>query len=91
MTYTPGPWKAVEGWDKIIRIHSDTCTGIAQIGTGKGDKDDASLIAAAPDMYEALKGIYNALIHRVGGLPDSSFTDAYFAIKAAIDKAEDKH
>jgi hypothetical protein len=51
---TPWPWRSVFCVDKIYRIHSEAITNIAEIGNGLNDKSDSSIIAAAPEMLEAL-------------------------------------
>ena len=57
MAYTPGPWK----------LFKDTGNDVYQITDGHGavviadfvNKDNADLIAAAPDLLEACKAIYS--------------------------------
>ena len=60
--YTKGKWKVLpEGKEWIV---DEEGFSIARIIDGKGkpfNKANAHLIAAAPDMYEALKDIYDFL------------------------------
>lgn len=56
MSHTPGPWKVdedghIEAHGGIVCMLIDTDYTIAQ------DKQNAALIAAAPDLLEALRGI----------------------------------
>ena len=99
--HTPGPWEACNprgdawfvkrSWDEHFPIHVP--------GTGERAEGDAHLIAAAPDMLEALKiakhAMDNTFIrggHGDGDLP--AFCDTHPAMKkiaAAIAKAETTH
>ncbi len=92
--HTPGPWK-VHKMPKAIgyaewEIHySDDGECVAEIVYKEAD---AHLIAAAPDMYEALKDVL-----AWWGFPreyaDSEITDTailYWKIKAALAKSEGK-
>lgn len=55
--FTPGPWggKAIAAALRAARKHDGSW--IDELGDGENmpDEDDASLIAAAPEMYEALE------------------------------------
>jgi hypothetical protein len=64
MGHTKGPWKAdrvlIENAPDRMMVHVDAWGGpnIADCGTFEGDKehiDNAKLIAAAPDLLDALK------------------------------------
>ena len=76
MNYTKGEWRAYVGYtftmvksaEPIAVIHSDN------------DEADAHLIAAAPEMYEALQFIINA--------DDSIAPDMAEVINKALAKAE---
>jgi hypothetical protein len=80
MSHTPGPWKvsdldqrAVEGFDGFV---------VADVRNWP-KTDDARLIAAAPELLEALKAMLNA--------PDEQADiDAIHAAERAIAKAEGK-
>ena len=55
--FTPGPWYAAQpedcgGW-WIVAVDKEGCDPIDS-GDGGFEKGDAHLIAAAPDLYEAL-------------------------------------
>lgn len=53
--FTPGPWK----WDEAAGCFILNSNGeiVAEIDCCKGNRGDGPLIAAAPDMYEALEEI----------------------------------
>jgi hypothetical protein len=81
MNYTPGPWKHRPSmWGKKLRF--------VRIGenvnytTGDVKAADARLIAAAPDLYEALKEIVDATDTGWEHL-DATFTRARAALKKA--------
>lgn len=57
---TPGPWKAISDpswypWDGAIEIRGADGSPIAWLGAGSNETVDARLIAAAPQMLDALK------------------------------------
>jgi hypothetical protein len=77
-TYTPGPWR-LEGRSVITDgfQHSDrnseicTVSGSREFGTEHGENElfhNAQLIAAAPDLAEALRGFIHARNHSRGDL-----------------------
>ena len=81
--HTPGPWQWTQHIDPTISIYKDGFGQIARLydssaGTGKAN---ARLIAAAPDLLEALQSIIEDI--------DSEFgTDCdYNKARAAIAKA----
>ena len=81
--HTRGPWREVKNKDGTINIvgakDDDGFSGKVAL-VNNGNAANAHLIAAAPDMYEALKGIR---AHR----PD--YADALWdAIDEALAKAE---
>ena len=87
--YTPGPWE----WDKSMGtwVKMDGRVGARIIGIGKypevSDSEvhaNARLIAAAPDMLEALEEA-----KRVMGPMATSFPNTLAIIDAAIAKATD--
>ena len=85
MKYTPKPWEVVSlsgiGGNYAIRMSLDdkrTCYGVQSIYK----KEDANLIAAAPDMYEALRNLENDN----NQIPDH----AWQMVQDAIAKAEGK-
>lgn len=83
--HTRGPWKLEPQINGDISIHSTTCGCLAIIPTQIHQyQKNAQLIAAAPDLLEALKAC-------VSQLDDACFVDAVEAYekgKAAIKKAE---
>lgn len=93
--HTPGPWTAdLDGYDYEI------CQGpllIAELGSWPGSQGaeqiaNARLIAAAPDLLEALKAC-EALIHACGpmfkGIQfEAGSPPALYEARAAIAKAE---
>lgn len=60
-THTPGPWQATTGHLVRVMAGADSVAGIHKIGRFTGGHDpretiaNAHLIAAAPDLLEALK------------------------------------
>ena len=54
--HTPGPWRieADAASDSVIYVTSDS-NGICALLKGTGDKADAALIAAAPDLLEIIE------------------------------------
>ncbi len=86
-THTPGPWKlwqdAPGGFEYrhgiIVDAHG------RQVGTGN-KPEDARLIAAAPDLLAALKGIAN--IHPCWDKPCPNDDCPAAIVRAAIAKAE---
>lgn len=54
--HTPGPWCAVEG--TVFKDYGDKAYPVASVeGWGEDTDHNARLIAAAPDLLEALKRI----------------------------------
>jgi hypothetical protein len=81
--HTPGPWAVTA--DGINIKTKDTDIMICENGGETGateDKANARLIAAAPDMLEALENLENNGVE----IPDH----AWIMIKNAIDKATGK-
>lgn len=91
-TPTPGPWIAVGPWVEHPRdTIADICTcNPANFGQSQLTRSDeeqcanARLIAAAPDMLEALRQLYEATPDNEGG----ALGKACVAARAAIAKAE---
>ncbi|MHB1419526.1 MAG: hypothetical protein ACYCX4_08020 [Bacillota bacterium] len=71
--FTPGPWKLdkfykaniAEGFSKVIAgVHNGKVVADWPQGTNTSPQEhhsNANLIAAAPDMYEALEELFNLL------------------------------
>lgn len=86
MTHTPGPWRSVAdgtaGMSHEIRARYATVARV--YSAHKEHKENARLIAAAPEMLEALR----ALIYDCYRLKDDPFyRDSYQKALAAIRKA----
>lgn len=96
--HTPGPWRWDESWGAIVVDRPDMQRLICPMWTGcdracmgrdvvDEDLANARLIAAAPDLLEALKSCLPDLAHYVskhGPGPDKRLD----AARAAIAKAE---
>lgn len=100
--HTPGPWTAVS--EDYEEVDGTTCRGwwvraadnqlsLASIVPHGDPLANANIMAAAPDMHEALMAVSQALRDHVGG-GVYAFEDAVRArtaqIDAALDKAEGK-
>lgn len=92
--YTKGEWKVIESRRQfIIRDESGfiaVTPKFESAETAVKDKANANLIAAAPDMLEALKELYSdwsILTSSYGGAAIERIDDM---VKAAIAKAEGK-
>lgn len=109
MTHTPGPWKVqalhVEGQEIILRTHGEMTIGapeayaVASVPLRhvsiNGQLANARLIAAAPDMLDALHHCYNivstGILHQTSLSKDGIIEllkDAQEATHAAIAQAE---
>ena len=65
--FTPGPWEAVrdeknERW-QIQETDNNGLVLVQHTFDGEEAEANANLIAAAPDMYEALKNVRNSLVN----------------------------
>jgi hypothetical protein len=93
--FTPGPWTCDED-DKQYVIGEGQSKYRTHVGTVYADDTDpkeakanAHLIAAAPDMYEALQLVVGIRAHlRVSGVDFVDAGKAYDAAEAALAKAE---
>ena len=88
--FTKGPWEVNERLMYSIEIKSTERELLADVFMVQyGDYvKNAKLISAAPDMYEACKLMIDALGKLSGGLPDSTFTEPYFKMRNALNKAD---
>ena len=85
--HTPGPWKLTEHDERSARIESrlEFIARIEGIDWGSEEcKANARLIAAAPDLLEALKNLLWQHDNNAGQLCGMALQDA----RAAIAKAE---
>jgi len=90
--FTKGPWKA---WQErapegpwFVEMSDGSNIGIGHLATGEPDEANARLIAAAPEMYEALN---ICLGHLTGGM-DGNWADCdpIDGARKALAKAEGK-
>lgn len=103
--WTPGPWRIVDGsqschccfdksivadifqdWDEEKSYPKNLCETLDCTDA------DAHLIAAAPDLYEALENCFNALMSHIHNEYDGVYTEQDFAeieapYRAALAKA----
>jgi hypothetical protein len=108
--YMPGPWGATTrrgSWDWVVYQVSDPNNEVCQMFHDGSELNEmgetnAHLIAAAPDMLEALKGLLalvenvnpgafnNGVIHPQDGRDEGEFKSGFFMddARAAIAKAE---
>jgi hypothetical protein len=104
MTHTPGPWKVqalhVEGQEIILRTHGEMTIGapeayaVASVPLRhvsiNGQLANARLIAAAPKMLEALKGILASFHESVTTAESLAEFPALQAVAQAIAQADGK-
>lgn len=90
--HTPGPWKAEKSNNCIAIVSGDYGYGVAKTyGTGKEDTLNARLIAAAPELLEALKLCIPELKEWMRNHGEDIGTlDVIKKAQAAIAKAEGK-
>ena len=87
MSYTKGPWNVSTNQDEMSVVCELHTSGLAHFLITKTDVelgdifDDANLIAAAPDLYEAL----NSIIENT--LPEIISVKTYSQCVAALKKA----
>ena len=86
MSHTPGPWSAhahesTDTYTIHVAGRSWESWAVAHVGDCTDDEANARLIAAAPDLLEALKNV-------IRGVPDT--WDGVIKARAAIAKAEGK-
>ena len=97
MKHTPGPWKATP-WGSTISIDSPDETGVAFLNPmgnhdagvpNSQDRANAHLIAAAPDMLDALELVYaNAQDREETIDEDGQEFEEWKAVRRAITKAK---
>lgn len=102
LQHTPGPWRVEEHDDGYLQIETDykngfndviVCNGLYKSG-GICDKKNARLIAAAPEMldallreYELFKNIYDMGLLMLGTQMQEKFERALEIKKSAIERA----
>lgn len=82
-THTPGPWSVGAPTGLVNQISILPCIGVVY-GAGDEIKANAALIAAAPDMYEALKEVLR--VADANGI-DAHYSRAVYFVRAALAKA----
>ena len=87
MKHTPGPWRITHTADDSTFIDTDTDDFIAQVRrTIPEYEENAHLIAAAPDLLEALQALFFANAETFSGLP--TYDPLWDKARTAIAKAE---
>jgi len=89
-THTPGPWKVyggthLEGTCLKVTANNANRPFYALVGGSQARHDDANLIAAAPTMYAALKGLERMLRN-----DQATLVEMERVIKQALAQAEGK-
>lgn len=89
--HTPGPWRIVSGIDVVDFYDYSICSVATSNKTQAERKANARLIAAAPDMYDALKNIMHGIdTGAITSDHDETFANAIKQANAAISAAEGK-
>jgi hypothetical protein len=86
-TYTPGPWEAVSDHTGFIFVGSGS-GDICEV-TSTDDLADARLIAAAPEMLEALKAVTVAIKIEPVLSASQPWRELVITLTKAIRKAEE--
>lgn len=92
MSHTPGPWEAIETPESSHQRFV-VAAGRERIASLylPGNADDASLIAASPDLLNALgRALFHATLRGWNTTEGHELADVYAQMKAAIAKAEGK-
>lgn len=91
--HTPGPWEYRHKWPAVAALysHGDVIGHIYRDGAHNNSKANAQLVAAAPDLYAALREII-FLDVIAGSINDDAWlqdhSDALAVARAALAKAE---
>lgn len=80
--WTPGPW-AAENYGYVWEVYAHNCSCVAEEIDGEAD---ARLIAAAPDLYEALVVMLRVCPEELRGMKLAEYQVAH----SALAKAEGK-
>ena len=83
--HTPGPWELSESG---ISIYTRNHHLIAQTGISEKDQANARLIAAAPDLYEAMMGAMQYLEETLEPCCEVGCECLLHSFRAAIEKAQ---
>ena len=85
MSYTPEPWRLERDYNGVPEFvfGGDTC--VCDFGIEAPKPEDARLIAAAPELYEALEAAYMVLKPQKSRFKD--YVDAVTLARAALAKA----
>lgn len=88
--HTPGPWIVFVGADDFAVLPAGR---LGEVAGGIANTHDASLIAAGPDMFAALKTLLRKFENcsRSHGNDDEVIADATAFARAAIAKAQGKY
>lgn len=98
--HTPGPWRFDGDWHRLPTIfgaNGETVATIEKDGfperhhRSPAQADNARLIAAAPELFEALRGVAACMLPGDCGWSISGLTKLRPAIHAAIAKASGEH
>lgn len=82
MSHTPGPWSFEEpNWDSLPFLMAGNGDAVATFFSEPENSDDIPLLAAAPELYEALENLIDFLFH------GKKNCQAILRAKAALAKA----
>ena len=91
--HTPGPWVVLNAGATVSRYgYADSAETIADV-RHKPDGEsaaNAALIAAAPELLEALRGMIDYAASEIGIEPEEAVGGHFKAARAAIAKAESR-
>lgn len=63
MSHTPGPWSYEEpGWDELPYLMAGNGDVVATLFSEPKNSSDIPLLAAAPELYEALEKLFDLMI-----------------------------
>ncbi len=85
--HTPGPWTLIDSSEEIVILDKDGFT-ICNFQDVSNDEANAALIAAAPDLLEALKDTKRSIEFMPKGIGRGAMAPLYEQVCAAIAKAE---
>ena len=86
MSHTPGPWSYEEpGWDGLPHLMAANGEVVATLFSEPKNSRDIPLIAAAPELYEALEAAYMVLKPQKSRFKD--YVDAVTLARTALAKA----